>query len=232
MKKSKPPLPRRIELFWGCDRLYVEDPIWIEKIMSEVVEDRDEHIFHPCEPRSFQDEEICAGIVSQGFSSFHYDPPSPDRLSGYQPTDHQDGIAGLALKEFLGLELPLALNFTHYSGRSEHRMSAVNVFFRRRWSYGLDTHPQIEWAFMGYQLYASHHISRAYYRPYGTDGMGHIEKRNILTGKWNRWGFDGASSPPPGREWSTNHRFFILSNEGVKRTGQNDSDLSPEDDGN
>ena len=83
------------------------------------------------------------------------------------------------------------------------------------------------WKFSGYQLYASHHIGEAQYRPYRTESRGDIERR-LLSGQWVRWGFDGASIPPAGRRWSSSRRTFIFNASGIHRVGVNDFDLETE----
>lgn len=222
-------LPRLITLVWGCDRLQVDDPIWIAKIMQEMANaspPRDDYSQRLCEPRSRMHERIDAAM---GFRSSHDQEEDPETQMGYQAPEQQGPVAAEALKVFLGLELPVALNFTSYSGRSEHRMSAVDTYFEPGWMhYSKPDELEFHWAFRGYQLYASHHIGQAQRRPYRTDGaMGHIERR-LLNGQWIRWGFDGASTPPSGRHWSTSWRTFVLAPNGIQRVGDSESDLNPE----
>jgi hypothetical protein len=232
MPQANSNLPKRITLVWGRDRLEVDEPIWIAKIVQSMAKDR-----QPIEevkvdlswPRSRRDERIHADLVAMGLHPGHEDPDAAKAEIGYQPPEHQDGVAVEALRAFLGLQMPVALNFTSYSGRSEHRMSAVDTFFEPGWMhYSKPDELEFHWAFRGYQLYASHHIGQAQRRPYRTDGaMGHIERR-LLNGQWIRWGFDGASTPPLGRRWSSDRRLFILAPSGIQRIGQSDSDLWPE----
>lgn len=222
---------KSITLVWGRDRLQVDDPIWIAKIVQEMAKDG-----QPTEdvrvdlswPRSRRDERI---HVAMGFHSGYENPEAPQAEIGYQAPEQQDGVAAEALRVFLGLEMPVALNFTSYTGRSEHRLSAVHTAFRPCWHYRTPDELDVQWMFSGYQLYASHQVGSAHTWPYGTESMGHIERR-LLNGRWVRWGFDGASNPPPGRQWSQNRRLFILAPSGIQRIGQGDSDLWPEYDDN
>lgn len=228
MAKSSPTLPKRIIMAWGCDRLVVEDPAWIEKISISVEASPSSHEDGSADlswTRSLRNERIYEGLVAAGLC------PSAGRdteqsQSGYEPPDQDDSVAVEALRVFLGLEMPVALNFTSYSGRSQHRMSAVHAALRPSWdSWHLKADElEVYWIFSGYQLYASHHIGQRCLRPNRTVGSGHIERR-LLTGQWVRWGFDGASSPPPGRQWSTCRRSFILTPSGIQRIGDADSDL-------
>jgi hypothetical protein len=229
MPEQSPYQPMRIELVWGRDRLVVDDPTWIAKISQEIAKDSQtsEPIWPDLgEPRSRKHERMEAEFVALGLHSSYEEPES--RQAGYQ-APNQNTVASEALKAFLGLELPVALNFTGYTGRSEHRVSAVHAAFRPCW--GLRSEAlvlQLGWMLSGYQLYASHHIGSPYFRPYSTENNGgHIERR-LLNGQWVRWGFDGASSPPPGRRWSSNKRYFYLAPGGIQRIYESDSDLRPE----
>jgi hypothetical protein len=230
MPQGSSRLPTRITLAWGRDRLLVEDPIWIAKIVQDMAEDifsTDEVRFYPYEPRSLRNERINASLVAAGLHTAREDSEAHQAQIGYKAPELRDGAAAEALRVFLGLELPVALNFTNLSGRSEHRMSAVETFFRRCWNCRKTDELELEWVFNGYQLYASHSIGGAHHRPYGTENMGYVERR-LLSGQWVHWGFDGASAPPPGRHWSSNFRTFILASSGIQRIGQRDSDLLPE----
>ena len=232
MPQASNRLPKRITLVWGCDRLEVDDPTWIAKIVQEMANEShstDDYSQRLCEPRSRMHERIEADLVAMGLSSCDEDSEDSETQMGYQAPEQQGHVASEALKVFLGLELPVALNFTSYTGRSEHRMSAVDTYFEPGWMhYSKPDELEFHWVFKGYQLYASHHIGQAQRRPYRTDGgMGHIERR-LLTGQWVRWGFDGASTLPPGRNWSTNWRTFIFGPSGIQRVGDSDSDLRPE----
>ena len=232
MPRASPPLPKRITLVWGHDRLEVDDPIWIEKIAQEMAKDT-----RPNEdvrvdlswPRSRRLERIHANLVAMGLHSGYKDPDAPQADMGYQAPEQQDGVVAVeALRVFLGLEMPVALNFTSSTGRSEHRISAVHTAFRPCWhQYRTPDVIEVHWIFSGYQLYASHQIGSAQFRPFRTETMGHIERR-LLSGQWVRWGFDGASTPPPGRQWSWDRRKFILADNGIQRIGGSDSDLMPE----
>lgn len=233
MPQASSHLPERITLVWGCDRLEVDDPIWIAKIVQSMAKNRQPNEDVRVDlswPRSRRHERIHADLVAMGLHPGHEDPEDPQAEIGYQAPEQQNEVAVEALKVFLGLEMPVALNYTR-SGRSQHRISAVHTSFRTCWSYRQSDGLEVEWMFSGYQLYASHHIGSANFRPYGTDSMGHIERR-LLNGQWVRWGFDGASTPPPGRHWSSNRRLFILAPSGIQRIGQSDSDLWPEYDDN
>lgn len=234
MPQASSHLPKRITLVWGRDRLEVDDPLWIAKIVQSMAKDpqpTEEFRVDLSWPRSRRHERIHADLVAMGLHPGHEDLEDPQAEIGYQAPEQQDGVAVEALRVFLGLEMPVALNFTRYSGRSEHRLSAVHTAFRRCWYYRKPDELELEWMFSGYQLYASHHIGTAHTWPYGTDCMGHIERR-LLNGQWVRWGFDGASTPPPGRHWSSDTRLFILAPSGIQRIGQSDSDLWPELDDN
>lgn len=217
-------LPRRITLAWGRDRLEVDDPIWIAKIVQEMAQnsqsDEDDWV-RLREPRSRMHERMDALLSS------YVDPEAPPDQIGYQAPEQLGPVATEALKAFLGLELPVALNFTDSRGRSEHRMSAVHTSFRQCWNYSMSGELNLCWLFNGYQLYATHHIGTAYFRPYHTDAMGHIERR-LLNGQWVRWGFDGASTPPARGQLSWNRRSFVLEASGIQRVGQGDSDLETE----
>jgi hypothetical protein len=207
----------------------VDDPVWIAKILQETVPIR-----HPAEgdrpdlsnPSSRMRERMDANLRSFGHSSSFVDPNSPPIQVGYQVPVPESPVAAEALKLFLGLELPVALNFTEW-GRSRHRMTAVNTYFRQGWSYGVCGELSICWMFRGYQLYASHQIGDVQFRPHPTESMGHIERR-MLSGQWIRWGFDGASTPPAGRQWSSHRRRFVLVDGGIQRVGSDDLDLVPE----
>lgn len=228
MPQASSHLPKRITLTWGRDRLEVDDPIWIAKIVQEM-----EHNSQPAEddwirlrePRSRMHERMDASLEGRGFASLYVDPNAPPNRIGYQAPEQQGPVAAEALKVFLGLEMPVALNFTSFSGRSEHRMSAVHIAFRQSWHhYNMPDELNLCWMFNGYQLYANHQIGTAQVRPYPTEAMAHIERR-LLNGQWVHWGFDGASLPPAGRRWSSNRRTFILSASGIHRVGLGDSDL-------
>ncbi|MNY19633.1 hypothetical protein D3C86_1530750 [compost metagenome] len=230
MPRASPRLPTRITLAWGPDRLEVDDPIWIAKIVQELAQNsqpaEDDRI-RLSEPRSRRIERMDANLEANGFGPSYLDPKARPNQTGYQPPEKQGPVAAEALWEFLGLELPLALNFTDGWGRSEHRMCAVHIAFRQCRRYNLPNELNLSWMFNGYQLYATHQIGTAQVRPYPTEGMGHIERR-LLNGKWVRWGFDGASTPPAGRHCSWNRRTFILAANGIQRLGRDDSDLEPE----
>lgn len=227
MPQASSRLPKLITLVWGRDRLEVDDPLWIAKIMQEM-ELNSEHAERVGRelswPRSRMRERMDSNLTAMGFHSSHEES---DAQMGYQPPNQQGPVAIEALKAFLGLQLPVALNFTSYTGRSEHRMSAVHTAFGLCRHFRMHNEIELEWMFSGYQLYASHHIGSAHLRPYGTGGMGHLERR-LLNGQWVRWGFDGASTPPPGRHWSSNRRMFILEPSGIQRVNQSDADLEPE----
>lgn len=228
MAKSSRTLPKRITMVWGCDRLAVEDAVWIEKISRSV--EAAPSLHQEVNPdlswtRSIRNERIYEGLAAAGLCSGGYRETGHTQF-GYEPPDQDDSVAVEALKAFLCLEMPVALNFTSYSGRSQHRMSAVHAALRPswdRWHLKADE-LEVHWIFSGYQLYASHHIGQAHLRPHRTVYTGHIERR-LLNGQWVRWGFDGASSPPPGRQWSTSHRSFALTPSGIQRIGSSDLDL-------
>lgn len=231
MAKSSLLMPKRITLVWGCDRLAVEDPCWIEKIARSVktLDSPHQEVSAGLSwTRSLRNERIHGELVAAGFHSSR-DKETDHAQFGYEPPDQTDSVAVEALKVFLGLEMPVALNFTSYSGRSEHRMSAVHASFRPSWhSWHLKADElELHWILSGYQLYASHEIGQPHRHPHRTEGSGHIERR-LLTGQWVRWGFDGASSPPPGRQWSTNRRSFTLTPGGIQRVGRSDLDLLSE----
>lgn len=226
-------LPKLIRLFWGADRLEVDDPIWIAKIVQEMAQNA-----HPdddigpwlFEPRSLRNERIEANMRTIfGVASRSVDPEAIPGRGGYQPPDQQGPVAVEALKEFMGLELPAALNFTDHQGRSESRISAVHTAFMRCWTYSIPDELNLCWMFKGYQLYATHHIGTAHRRPRDTQDGGHIERR-LLNGQWVRWGFDGASPRPVGRQWFSSRRKFILAPSGIQRIDQFDSDLKSEND--
>jgi hypothetical protein len=230
MPQASSHLPKRITLVWGRDRLELDDPIWIAKIVQSMVKERQPNEDFRVDlswPRSRRQERIDLELVAMGCHPGHQDPEDPQAEIGYEAPEQQDSVAVEALRVFLGLEMPVALNFTSWSGRSEHRLSAVHTAFRLCWHHRKPDEPEVEWMFSGYQLYASHHIGTAHFWPYGTDSMGHIERR-LLNGQWVRWGFDGASTPPPGRHWSSDTRRFILAPSGIQRIGQSDSGLSSE----
>lgn len=231
MPQASSRLPKLITLLWGSDRLEVDDPVWISKIVQEMAEQSqpDEEVEVDLSwPRSLMLERIEAGLLAKGLRSSDRDSDDSPIQMGYQPPEHQGEVAVEALRVFLGLEMPVALNFTGYSGRSEHRMSAVHAYFRQSWRWhSIPNELELQWMFSGYQLYASHHIGQTHHRPYHTETSGHMERR-LLDGQWVRWGFDGALIPPPGRKWSTNRRRFILGASGIQRIGSSDLDLRPE----
>lgn len=230
MPKASFRLPERITLVWGCDRLEVDDHIWINKIVQELApngkpaEDDGLRLF---DPRSRRLERMDAQLRGWGLGGIHFDPKAPPAQVGFHVPVQQGPVAAEALKVFLGLELPVALNFVGLGGRSEHRMSAVHTSFMLCRSYSMFEQLVLCWKFSGYQLYASHHIGEAQYRPYRTESLGNIERR-LLSGQWVRWGFDGASIPPAGRRWSTSRRTFILNSSGIHRVGGDDFDLETE----
>lgn len=230
MPRASPRLPTRITLAWGPDRLEVDDPIWIAKIVEELAQNSQpgEYDRIPLsEPRSLRLERIDASLQASGYISSYVDPEDPPKQAGYQPPQKQGPVAAEALREFLGLELPLAVNFTDSRGRSTHRMCAVHIAFRQSWHYNLPNELNLCWMFSGYQLYTTHHIGTAQVRPFPTEGMDHIERR-LLNGKWVRWGFDGPSPRPEGRHCSWDRRTFILAANGIQRVGRDDTDLEPE----
>lgn len=223
-------LPRRITLCWGHDRLEVDDPIWIAKIVQELAQTSqpdDDFWMLRCEPYSRMNERIDSSLAAHGLGSHYVDPNAPPKQIGYRVPEHQGPVAAEALRAFLGVELPVALNFTSLRGRSEHRMSAVHTAFRRGWLSSMDDELSLSWIFNGYQLYANHYIGTAHHRPHHTDTMGHIERR-LLDGNWARLGFDGVSTPPIGRHWSWNRRNFVLTDSGVQRVEGGESDLESE----
>jgi hypothetical protein len=227
MPQASSRLPRLITLVWGSDRLQVDDPIWIAKIMQEMANaslPRDDYSKRLSEPRSRMHERI---ETAMGFRSNHNRKEGSETQMGYQAPEQQGPVAAEALKVFLGLELPVALNFTSTWGNSKHRMSAVDTYFSPCWRNSMPDELDVHWMLKGYQLYASHQIGSVHRRPHGTESMGYIERR-LLSGQWVRWGFDGALSLPSGRRWSTKWREFILEASVIKRIGLIDSDLMPE----
>jgi hypothetical protein len=223
-------MPRLITLVWGSDRLRIDDPIWIEKIVHEMTQSTlaDEKFGVDLSwPRSRMHERMEANLIAMGLRSSHEDSEASEIQMGYQAPEHQGPVSAEALRVFLGLELPVALNFTSTWGNSKHRMSAVHTYFSPCWRNSLLDELDVHWMLNGYQLYASHQIGSAHRRPHGTESMGYIERR-LLNGQWVRWGFDGALSLPSGRRWSTNWREFILEASGIQRIGLSDSDLMPE----
>lgn len=236
MPQADSRLPKRITLAWGTDRLEVDDPIWIAKIVQEMAQNcqpAQNVRIHLSEPRSRMRERMDASINASGFGSRYVDPNAPLKQTGYQVPEAQSPVAAEALKVFLGLELPVALSFTHRLGstRSEHRMSAVHTAFRQCWHYCRLDELNLCWMFSGYQLYATHQIGEAHVRPYPTETMGNIERR-LLNGQWVRWGFDIASPPLAGLHWSSERRAYILGTRDIEQPGLGDSDLEPEDDDN
>jgi hypothetical protein len=222
-------LPKRITLVWGPDRLEVDDPIWIAKIVQEMRQNSqpaEDGWIRLRDPSSRMRERMDASLQASGLISRYEDPEAPPDQIGYQAPEQQSPVAAEALKMFLGLELPVALNFTSLSGRSEHRMSAVHTDFKQCWRHSMLDEFVLCWMFNGYQLYATHQIGQAYYRPYHTESIGNIERR-LLNGQWVRWGFDGASPLPTGRHWSSNRRTFILEASGIQRVGLGDSAPEP-----
>lgn len=235
MPRASSSVPSLIRLAWGRDRLEVDDPIWIAKILQEMAQNR-----HPAddvgvrlfEPHSRMLERLDASLEASGFSSRYVDPEATPNQIGYQVPEEQGPAAAEALRAFLGLEMPVALNFIDDRGRSEHRMSAVHTAFRRcRRGSIMPDELNLCWMFSGYQLYANHQIGTVQYRPYPTEDRGHIERR-LLNGQWVRLGFDGASTPPAGRHWSWHRRTFVLAASGIQRVGGADLDLAPEYDDN
>jgi hypothetical protein len=231
MPKASARLPKRITLVWGHDRLEVDDPIWIAKIVQEMEinseRDTEDVGLRLEEPRSRMSERIDASLQASELLSFYVDPETPPKPTGYQAPENQGPVAAEALRVFLGLELPVALNFTYSWGRSGHRMSAVHTAFTPCRSYSMLDELELCWMFNGYQLYANHQISAAHFRPCSTEVMCHIERR-LLSAQWVRWGFDGASNPPARRHWSSNRRTFVLADDGIQQVGREDSDLEPE----
>ncbi|MFL1481050.1 hypothetical protein [Pseudomonas grimontii] len=227
MQRASSRLPKRITLIWGSDRLEVDDPVWIAKIVHEMGQnsqsDEDGRI-DLFEPRSRMVERM---EVNLGFAPRSMDSKALPNQAGYQAPEQQGPVAAEALRVFLGLELPVALNFKSLGNRSAHRMSAVHTAFRRsRFHYNTPDELNLCWMFSGYQLYATHQIGTAQVRPFPTEGSDHIERR-LLNGQWIRWSFDGGSPHPHDRLWS-DRRTFILAANGTQRVGSDDSDLKLE----
>lgn len=217
-------MPKIITLVWGNDRLEVDDPIWIAKIVQELAqsgEPGEDFRQRLREPHSRRLERLDAALGG------YVDPKAPPKQMGYQAPEQQGPVAAEALREFLGLELPVALNFTDWRGRSESRLSAVHTAFGPCWDYSMGCELRLCWMFNGYQLYANHHIGAAHFRPRDTQDSGHIERR-LLNGQWVRWSFDGASTRPPVPHWSSDRRTFILTASGIQRVDLGDSDRKPE----
>lgn len=216
MPEASSHVPKRITLFWGPDRLEIDDPIWIAKIVNEMHQNsQPDDWMRLVEPRSRRNEQIDASLRAKGFGSSYVDPNARPIQIGYQAPEQLGPVATEALRLFLGLELPVALNFRNYSGRSEHRMSAVHTVFRQSWHrYNMPDELNLCWLFNGYQLYATHHIGAAHVRPYPSESMDRIERR-LLNGQWVRWSFDGASPSPAGRHWSE-RRTFSLTGKGIQ----------------
>lgn len=177
------------------------------------------------EPHSCMRESLNAHLQAAGLISSHRDTKVQ---MGYQAPEHQGAVAVETLKAFLGLELPIALNFTDW-GRSTHRMSAVHAYLSECYQQHYLTPDLLNvcWTFNGYQLYASHQIGTAHFRRIDTQDRDHIERR-LLDGQWVRWGFDGPSTLPAGRKWSSSGRIFFLAASGIQRINQSDSDLRVE----
>lgn len=227
MSQVPPCLPKCISLSWGRDRLYVEDQTWIAKIVQEM-EGNGQHAENVrcelSEPRSRVSERLDADLRAFGLLSSHSFPDAPEVQGGFQVPEQHGPVAAEALSVFLGLELPAALNFIDSWGRSEQRVTAVHTYFSQCWSH---THElSLCWMFNGYQLYATHHIGAARFRPYCTETTGLIERR-LLNGRWVRWGFDGATTLPTGRNWSFDRRLFHLNGGVIQRIDQSASDLMP-----
>lgn len=204
--------------------------MWIAKIMGEIAQNSQRAVdigLRLYEPHSRRRESMETSLQADGYLSSYVDPNAPPKQMGYQAPEQQGAVASEALRAFLGLELPVALNFTNGWGRSEHRTSAVYAAFRPCRHYGMADKFDLCWMFNGYQLYASHHIGAAHSFPWLSDVMGHIERR-LLNGHWVRCSFDGTLPPPAGRRWSSNKRTFMLAASGIKRIGRTDSDLVPQ----
>jgi hypothetical protein len=226
MPRVSSQLPKFLNLIWGNDRIEVSDPIWIERILMEAVQNGrpgyppgDDRI-GLCEPGSV--------IHNRPNHNFEVDAGQLKSLSvadqvGYQAPEHQGGVAVEALKVFLGVELPIALSVTVFGERSEHRMSAVRATFCLPWD---DYIPNaIQWKFSGYEIHANHQIGAAHNQPLYTDVYGLIERR-LLSGQWVCWSFDGASIPPVGQNLPLKSRRFLSTASGTNKVVPICSDLN------
>lgn len=216
--------PLRITLVWGLDELIIEDPDWIKKIIEGMKQDSasiKEDASKLCEPYSRHSERIDALMG-------HHARSDGDKCSqsqrGFKTPARKESVAAEALRVFLGLEMPVALNFKGWTGRSEHRMSAIDTTFwqsSRYWEWSSNL--ELQWVFIGYQIYASHEFGSPHYYPYGTSKDGRIERR-LLSGHWIDWGFDCASSIPSEPRWPSTRRKFMLTPNGVQRIEQEASE--------
>lgn len=220
MSRDTGQLPKLVTLTWGFDLIHIEDPTWIAKIVQEVAKDcHPEDDYYSWarlpEPRSLRDERIEAQMQA----AFGHTPDCEghetyDNLTGYHPPHDQSPVAAEALRKFIGVQMPIALNFNSRRGRSEHRLSAVHAKFEVCRSYSFQDQLKLCWSFSGYQLYANHDVGTGHLRRYWTDTSGFIERRR-LNGRWVRLGFGGASP----RDCDDTHfygaRLYILANNEV-----------------
>ena len=230
MPRAPAPLPKRITLYWGLDRLIVEDPAWIAKIVREMLEnskDSERIGLYRNAVYSRREEQIQEGLRAFGLGPGLRDPAGPRMQIGYQAPALQGPVAAEALKLFLGLELPVALHQRSTWGRSEGRVTAVHVAIRSCHSYSLfEDELKVCLVFNGFQLYSTHHLGQELVRPFRSESRCYIERR-LLDAKWVRWGFDGASSPQAGRRWGWGERIYYFTGNGVERVNSTDSDLQP-----
>ncbi len=232
MPQASSPLPKLITLVWGTDHLAIYDPIWIEKIVGEMAQNAHLNEYYGIrllQPRSRAEDETDANMRALvGLGSRYVNPNAPPELIGYQAPEQHWPVAVEALKVFLGLEMPVALKHSNgWSDRSESHTAAVYTSFRLIYHTIFDGELKLCWAFSGYQIYATHHIGRPRYRPIDTDYMSGRMERRLLNGQWVRWGFDGASTPPRGRSWSSTRRLFVMDADGIRRIDPDDTDLEP-----
>jgi len=224
MPRKRFPLPKCVELVWGADRLEILDPTWIERITSELETQRksaDAYGVALHEPYSASQERIQQAMTGR--------TTVREAANGFLKPTTQPPVAAEALRFFLGLELPASLNFKSSWMRSGTRITAVHAMFEQ-YSFNGDV-LALHWIFSGFQLYSTHQIGSAYYRPFSST-IENIVERRLLTGQWVRWSFDGASTPPKGRSWSGHRRYFALGESGISRLGSDEDDLWPVYDNN
>lgn len=170
-------MPSKIELKWGTDTLVVDDPIWVDKILSDLgdnsVDDWDD------------DEPLSDPDSLEHLDAARHDPSS----IGYRAPMITDCVAIEALKSFLGLELPVALSVRRAFSSTVDRFTVVSTRFELR-----DLTPDacvVCWVFRGYHLNNNHRVGSLSWRHIRTHYPGGVDRR-LLTGQWVPWSFGGA----------------------------------------
>lgn len=197
MQRSQPPrqVPKYLSLVWGSDKLQILDAAWAEALVGELNRDVEDSYLES--PGSRSDDDFHETMAALGMATL---PESvrPRVPRGFQRPD-QPPVAAAAMKAFLNLELPTALNFVNFWGRSELRLTALRAVLQISQNFGSDSreHLELTWRLQGFQLYASHHVGRQMRRPVHTSSpfATWIERRG-LNGLWAPWSFEGLADLP------------------------------------